>query len=318
MHKYMTWSEGKYFESNKLLESWQIERLLDVFKHRRQDTFVTIQDYDARGEVIGCPLYFDIDAESLMDAYGEAQDLVMMIEELYSVEPIVWFSGGKGFHVIAPLYIRHPRCHEIVDMIREQQFDSVECDLKVYRTRSMFRCENTWNIKGERYKVWVPQFPEAQLVDIIESAKDVVAPAWRDDWRISDLDIEEYVDKLPEYKPASFEGNHDFADMMPCLRNLWSEQVPPEGARHELALLMVRHCHRSGLEREQAQALFAAHPFWSGVDERDYLKIIRTIYNNGRSLIGCKHNKLLQANCIKFCKYNTGMTFKDTFKQEDK
>lgn len=316
MHKYMTWTSDKYFECNKLLEDWQIATLLDAFKHKKQDTFVTIQDYDARGEVMGCPLYFDIDASSLFDAYDECRNLVMMIEELYSVKPVVWFSGGKGFHVIAPLYVNHPRCHEIVKMIWQEQFDSVDCDEKVYRTRSMFRCENTWNIKGERYKVWVPTI-EADLHSIIDSAKDVVAPAWRESWSISDLEIKEYVDRLPEFKPAVFEGNHSFTDMMPCLRNLWSEQVPPEGTRHELALIMVRHCHRSGLEREQTHALFASHPFWSTVNENDYAKIIRTIYNNGRSALGCKTNKLLQANCIKFCKYNTGMTFKDTLRKED-
>lgn len=312
----MTWTDGKYFEGNMLLERWQINELLKAFKHKKREQFVTIQDYDQEGNIIGCPLYFDIDSPSLMDAHEEAKDLVERLEDQYNVTPFVWFSGGKGFHVMAPLYIRHHRCHEIVKMIWEDLFKQVECDPSVYRTRSMLRCDNTWNIKGERFKSYVPEI-NYPLDKIVKNAETQTPPAWRLRWGIpTDLPIQEYIDRLPEFKVGDFEADSNFvSDMMPCLKNLWTEETPPQGTRHELAHLMVRHCFRSELSREDTISLFANHPFWSQVNPNDYVKIVRSIYQNGKAVIGCKNNEYLLSNCVKFCKYNKGMSITDTFKR---
>lgn len=298
----MTWTKGKYFEGNQLLDRGQINTLLSAFCNEKIEQFVTIQDYNASGEIIGCPLYFDIDAPSLLDAYEDMQDLCEAIEDELQAPAIAWFSGGKGFHVMSPLYVRHPRCHEIVKMIWKDLFNHIDCDPKVYRTRAMFRVENTWNIKGDAYKI--PINWKASLVDILNGIKEPKLPAWRLNWRSKDMDISEYVDRLPTYSTKTLSEGVEFQSMMPCLSKLWEMEVPPEGSRHELAYLFIRHCFRSGLDRNDTSAMFAAHPFWKHVEQRDYEKIINSVYNSGHVHMGCKNNKLLQDNCFRFCKYN--------------
>ena len=308
MYKYMTWTEAKYFEGNQLLKRNQVAALLRCFSDRKLEQFVTIQDYDKDGDIIGCPLYFDIDASSLYDAYEEMQDLVDGIREEYNVEPRVSFSGGKGFHVIAPLYIRHNRCHEIVKLIWQEKFKSVECDPKVYRTRAMFRVENTWNIKGNKYKI--PVYPNDELHTMINRA-DSMCMRVDKSWDAKDLDVSEYIDRLPTYKEREASGDITFTDMMPCLKNLWSMPVPPEGSRHELAHLFIRHCFSSGLDRYETESQFDAHPFWKDVNSRDYTKIISSVYGNSIAMIGCKNNEMLQGNCVKLCKYNSKLNLWD-------
>jgi hypothetical protein len=313
MFKYMTWTEGSYFQGNQLLSREQINSLLETFSGKKSDQFVTIQDYDSDGSIIGCPLYFDIDSPSLFDAYTEMQSLVAGIKCEFGIEPLVYFSGGKGFHVMAPLYIRHKRCHEIVKMIWQDLFPAIECDPKVYRARSMFRCNGTWNVKGERYKVLVSsQLTLESMIRDSLNGRQSHPPGWITE----DMDVEEYIEQLPVFKQVEFDGNSDFvSDIMPCLKNLWLETVPPEGTRHELAHLMVRHAFRTGLDRDSTIALFTSHPFWSQVNRRDYEKIVRSVYQTGKAHVGCNNNDYLQSNCVKFCKYNKGMSIKDTFKQ---
>lgn len=310
MYKYMTWTEGKYFEGNQLLSLEQREILLESFSGRKLEQFVTIQDYDSDGSILGCPLYFDIDAPSLYDAYESMQTLVSGIVDEFNIEPYVFFSGGKGFHVIAPLYIRHPRCHEIVKLIWKDLFPVVDCDPKVYRTRAMFRLNNTWNLKGERYKIQVHK--SECLNSMMDKAKEI-RPTWIVNGRYNciDLDVTEYISQLPTFTQKVSSGEINFSDMMPCLKNLWANPEPPEGQRHELAHLFIRHCFNSGLDEADTEAMFATHPFWGTVERRDYKKIITSVYRNGVAMLGCKNNELLQNNCVKFCKYNTNLKLWD-------
>lgn len=312
MYKYMTWTEGKYFEGNYLLGREQITSLLNTFVGKKLEQFVTIQDYDAEDNIIGCPLYFDIDAASLIDAYEEMHDLVDQIKEEYDVEPHVWFSGGKGFHVIAPIYIRHERCHEIAKMIWQEKFTSVECDPAVYRTRAMFRVSNTWNIKGDRFKIPVDYNDE--LHKMIQDAEIMRININQAEWKTYDLELTDYIDRLPTFSDKIASGEISFDGMMPCLKNIWAMDVPPVGSRHEIAYMFVKHCHQAGIDEHDAEAMFSSHPFWSTVNERDYQKIITSVYRAGSAMIGCKNNELLQSNCVKFCRYNTGMSISATLR----
>ena len=318
MYKYFTWTdESGYFCGQNLLHRSQIEKLLEHSK-APEEAFATIQDYDEEGNCIGCPLYFDIDSPSLWDAYNEMQELVEDLRCTLEIEPLVWFSGSKGFHVVCPIYIRHERCHEIVRMMVDDVTDIG--DRSVYRSRSMWRCNNTWNAKGLSRKI--PIMPHWKLEDAVDFSKTEIenrshVPAlmirWRQQYR--DANIAKYISRLPTFEERMTEIGDDFSkDFKPCMRKIWEAESPPEGQRHHFLHIMARHCYRSGLSSSEAIHLFATHHFWSTVKARDYEKVIMSVYRNGKGLIGCKtgtDSEVLQPFCSKLCNINDEMRIAD-------
>jgi hypothetical protein len=305
MYKYFTWTDDEgYFRGQQLLGYEQISTLLSHLPSK-SEAFATIQDYDAEGNCIGCPLYFDIDSPSLWDAYHEMQELVEDLRAALEAKPLVWFSGSKGFHVVCPIYIRHERCHELVKLMVDDVTDIG--DRSVYRSRSMWRCNSTWNSKGEGYKVQVHS--NTMLEHMIEmSTNGTHDPHKPSDWGMRDADISAYIPKLPKFEDKIGKIDGDFLeDFRPCMRKLWEMDAPPEGQRHQFLHIMARHCFRSGLSKEEAEQLFATHHFWSTVRERDYTKVIASVYRTGRGLIGCKHGRdaeVLRPHCSLICALN--------------
>lgn len=304
MYKYLTWSDGTYFEGQSLYSRAQCNNLLRSLSNTKKEVYATIQDYNQDGTCIGSPIYFDIDSSSLYDAWETARELKSLADDEFDCDSFVWFSGGKGFHILSPLYVRHPRCHEIISTIIEDMFKHLDLDLSVYRNRSMLRVDNTWNIKGNNYKVACDNWNQLSLSNIINSASRPAVSDWKQRWKPIDLDITEYIERLPAFKPSDVTSSLNFNDMMPCLKNLWMAAEPPEGKRHELAYVFVRHCYRSELSQEETASLFESHVFWGKVRANDYLKIIRSVYTRGQGGMGCNTNALLQDNCVIACKYN--------------
>lgn len=312
-YKYFTWTDDGYFQCQQLLSEEQIRSLLP-FIHTQSEVFATIQDYTETGETVGCPLFFDIDAESLADAHEEMINLVENIRCEYDVDPLVYFSGGKGFHVIAPLYIRHKRCHEIAKMIADEL--KVECDPAVYRTRSMFRCNNTWNEKGRRFKVNIRQ--ELKLQRVLQMAGNnhdrIKTPAFP----VADMDISEYVAKLPDREEV-FTGSGKNVTMPPCIKRLWDLDKPPSGHAHQLAHIMARYCLINGLDKHDTMGIFSKHHFWSTVKARDYEKVIESVYRVGTARIGCKtgrDSELLTQYCHLVCQFNDDFKIENVLRRE--
>jgi hypothetical protein len=312
VYKYFTWTDNEgYFRGQQLLHKSQIAVLLEHTK-KPSEAFATIQDYDKDGNCIGCPLYFDIDSDSLWDAYNEMQELVQDLRASLEIDPLVWFSGSKGFHVVCPIYIRHERCHEIVKMMIDDVTDIG--DRSVYRTRSMWRCDSSWNAKGNGYKVAVN--PLSALQDMKTwSTENIHYPITQNWVGIRDANIEKYIPKLPTFTERMSEIGDDFMkDFKPCMKTIWEMESPPEGYRHQFLHIMARHCYRSGLSSSEAIKLFAYHHFWKTVNARDYEKVISSVYRSGHGLIGCKKGRdseLLTQYCSKACNLNEEMTVFD-------
>lgn len=314
MFKYYTWTHesDEFFRGNDLLSRLQIKALLGYLA-RKQEAFATIQDYDADGNMVGCPLYFDIDSPSLFDAYQDMQAVVSEYDDA-----MVWFSGSKGFHVIAPIYIRHPRCHEIAGMMARDL--PVDVDPIVYRTRSMWRCEGTYNPKGGMFKVMVD--PSESLDRMIVRARE--GDSYMGKKSMNDIDpgqLKQLADNLPtDIVMAKIQTDFE-NDMTPCIKKLWDMCEPPDGQRHSLAYIMTRHCHRSGLTQDEAVRVFSTHHFWSTIKPRDYEKIIASVYRTGRDSIGCVNGRdsdMLRQYCSNSCKYNENWMgdFKDVLQEK--
>jgi len=306
MYKYFTWKSGKYFKGQELLHTDQINSLLNcVVDSVKQETFSTIQDYDEDGNTLRCPLYFDIDDTDLLSAYETMQVLVRDLSCEYDIDPYVWFSGSKGFHVVLPFYINSNRCHEIAKVIASTFCSKI--DPAVYRTRSMWRVHGSINPKTGMFKV--PVLKGQTLDEILKNSKDRhIYPVGYNTFA-----DEKFIDEcvriekdLPELNYVStLNTNMDFVkDMTPCLIRIWNMETPPESSRHQICHIMSRFCFSCGLSTSEASSVFKAHPFWSNVNSRDYDKVISSVYKSGKAHIGCKFGNdadLLQSNCNGLC-----------------
>lgn len=311
MYKYFTWTDTQgYHKGQELLERSQIATLLQHMA-APSEAYATIQDYDSDGNIIGCPIYFDIDSLSLEEAYFNMASLVDDLAMDFEVTPAVWFSGSKGFHIVLPIYINHPRCHEIAGMIAKEY--KQETDPSVYRLRSMWRCDKTYNLKGKNYKTRIPE--SEWFGDMIKrSAAGRHLDNWPA-WVMKDLDIEGYVAKLPERTTVQLPDNGD-SIMMPCLKKIWDMDKPPIGMAHQLCHLVSRWCYQSRLSEDEAIGLFSVHHFWKDVKPRDYEKVIASVYRTKRAMIGCETGRdaeLLRPQCERYCPYNKEFNPQEVF-----
>jgi hypothetical protein len=186
-------------------------------------------------------------------------------------------------------------------------------DRSVYRTRSMWRCDNTWNEKGSRFKNRVN--PSLSLDSMMIQARNKHDGTVHG-WGMRDADISAYIPRLPKFedKVKGSYASDFYEDFRPCMRKLWEMDAPPEGQRHQFLHIMARHCFRSGLSRHEAEQLFANHHFWSTVNERDYIKVITSVYRTGKDQIGCKKGRdaeVLRPHCSLICALNDEL---DVFK----
>jgi len=143
-YRYYTFSNKNGFMTKwTFLSEKQIEVKLAYRSDR--DCFYSIQSYDEKGESKECPLYFDFDGPS---AKADAMSLMHKIKDVLGVYPRVWDSGGKGYHVIVPVTIQHPRCEKIAKHIAKTFNPGKAWDDVVYKSRNMWRIPNTLNAKG--------------------------------------------------------------------------------------------------------------------------------------------------------------------------
>jgi hypothetical protein len=306
-HKYFTWiNDEGYYRGQDLLSVDQIISLLRYHNYS-QEIHATIIDYDMNAKAIGCPLYFDIDCPDLIEAWGQMRNLVDDLLIDYNIEPRVYFSGSKGFHVLMPLYIEHPRCHEIARMIAEEY--GTEIDTQVYRERAMMRMPTSINTKTGLYKVEV--IPSDSLTCILERAKSkgMMKPFTYSTSELFKSKVQECIADLPDVnKRRELIIGGDFeADMTPCMRTLWEMKRPPQGQSNQFFHVMARHCFKCGLSIDDAIATFNAKKYWQFFEPRDYEKVIGSVYTSGKAMIGCysgRDKDLLTKYCDSLCKFN--------------
>lgn len=135
--------------------------------------FSTIQSFcnstKTKGELHWSPLFFDLDAEDADDeeqlienlkvALSDARKLVDFFLTGFEIEPQVWFSGRKGFHVIVPgelcgatpgRKLTYYWKHIAAAIAKKLELETL--DWRVYSIPRMWRISNTQHKSG-RYKI---------------------------------------------------------------------------------------------------------------------------------------------------------------------
>jgi hypothetical protein len=291
-----------------LVETNEVAHALATFGFPYQ-VFTSITQYDEEGIPLRCPPYFDIDSESLEEAYGNMLELCDGLRSNFQVEPLVYFSGKKGFHVLLPFLITHKRC---IDIARSFAKDYIELlDMCVYKTKQLWRVNKSWHSSGKRYKVLLPE-----RIPPLEMCIKLSAGQISDKRKIVEIESDLFSDMikdtldglaaLPLIKPVA--NNAAVSSLRvnpPCLINLWNlKDGPPKGKRHGFINVFTRHLRLKGYTENQVLDLFNSHPFWSTYPESEYVKVVRTIFNYKEVGFGCKSGigkDVMRAYCESSC-----------------
>jgi hypothetical protein len=124
----------------------------------------TIQVFDSDIQTDNEPhqsdLFFDIDSSELELALKDSITLSMYFKSYFDIEPKIWFSGSKGFHILIDhRYIGtvpNPILTKVYMYLADYFVSHLKLttvDLGVYTTPRMWRIPNTINPKSGLYKI---------------------------------------------------------------------------------------------------------------------------------------------------------------------
>lgn len=330
--RYLTWKEGKYHRGGNLLSEAQIANLSLILIPKFQ-VFASIQTYSESGEIISCPFYMDLDGD-FYEALLDAQYATHLIMEAMGVEPLVFFSGNKGFHIIVPVDVHHPYCHYASKFWASMVSKTLTTlDNKVYRSRSMFRMENSKASREGSYKVRlsIDELMNLKKEDILKLAMnprdhDMPIPNMsKINMEIVQQAIQGGETLIP---PPPNTQNDDFLsdfkeDFTPCLKKLLYE-TPAEGSRNTAVFVLAKFLKRCDFNFDDGLNIVLSQPHWSEYEQEDnggVSKVFKTIYRNGEiPHIGCRGSTdqaaLMRTKCEEFCFFNSKMpNFSEVFKR---
>jgi len=311
---------NKQWHLNSLFPNEEIKDMIRQLPDN-YEAFASIQNYDAQAKIKSCPLYIDIDASSLYDAWEIAKDTWRKLREDFQINPYIYFSGSKGFHIIMPLLIKHERCHKIAQAIAEDY--CVDLDKSVYTSRRMWRCNGSFHSKTGNYKIKIPEAESMYLLDnVLELSKAGKYEKYREHdftYRKNDLFdylVKEAVSKLKNTTELT-SRIAPFKDLDPCVLKLWELTEFKEGDRHNTLYLLARSCVKAGDSESQALARFSSHPYWKEYSWYDVKKVVSATYRAKFAHWTCHGNgtdsRILNEYCIgKSCAWHKDFAFKIT------
>ncbi len=143
--------------------------------------FCTVQRFEdsthKEGELQTAPMYFDLDSENIQESLRDARTLVDALTKGFDIEPQIWFTGNRGFHIEVPAGVMgiepHPHLTYHYRYLAEDLIERTTvktADRTVYSIRRMWRIENTKHSKTGLYKV---RLTPSELMGTIESIREL-------------------------------------------------------------------------------------------------------------------------------------------------
>jgi hypothetical protein len=326
MHfKYFAWIEGEHWHCQELISEPQIRGLLSSLRSRHQ-CFCTIQNYDANGNIVSCPIYVDLDGDP-EEALADTRYAVYVIEQNLNVTPWIYYSGNKGYHLIIPHDIAHPLAHLIVKHIALNIGSLPTVDKTVYRPRAMLRVNGSRASKVGRFKT---QLTRAELFDMTPDKIEKISYQNRmiplpeiDTAKMTDTDawekmVSEAIANLPTFKTVDAITLHaaDAAEeMTPCLKSILTQAPPDNRGWNQRIFLLGRFFKRCGIDQDSAVKIFLAQPHFAELDKKEGYAAIRgrmkSLYNSRRApVLGCKNSDdrdLMKTYCDPWCHFNSSI-----------
>lgn len=290
---------------------------------RKADKFLTVYGYDSQdyhaARMYG-PLYFDTDAEGNVPlALQEARAIVDLLTKKFPAHGIrVWFSGNKGFsiEVDATLCLAEPM--EDLNLAYRRLAEDVcerlsltTMDRVIYDRARLWRLPNTWNAKGEHYKIPLT-LDHLRLLDADQIAEMAHKP-------VTDLEPAEpfteeeiargrqFIESVvalvqqeleaagPGYDPSVLPKLPE--EDIPCVQALLSDRLSEHEGRNNALWTLATFWRQQGLNPEEiADRVFTVNATYDPPMERgDVTTILRSVQRNQKR-VGCR-SPLLSERC---------------------
>ena len=317
VYKYLAWESNGRFNGQKLLSSNQIESVVAslLCNPKAQSIFTTIQDYDKDGNIIKCPIYVDIDSTAIKLAHKDAIKCMEWFESKFNVTPTIYFSGGKGFHLVLNYDIVSIKCHDIVRTIIEAcKVESV--DYRVYTSHRLWRLPNSFNLKGNRFKIELTreELLYCELEQIMDYAKK---PAKNKEPKML-LGVRDNIiqDAIAKYHSKIVKNTlkpnkaalPSIDNITPCIKSLLSS-CPVNGTRNATIVILARFFKSCGVPQTEALNIILSNKHWNDyqVAENGVAHTVNCIYKSQReSIVSCRGNdgKIMKTYCDLMCQWN--------------
>lgn len=254
-------------------------------KYNNTDIFRSIFTYDSldfSNALISGPLYFDIDFvgednESFYRFNLQASHCVITLQQYLKIPPSqinLYYSGHKGYHIIVPKevlflgFCDHKKLLKdykdlavVIKQEWENRFESeYYLDLRIYDHRRMFRIPNSFNSKGQRYKILLPgsSYSKVRYDDLRSMALNCsgyveqpgeFSPVTREIWDLLTTEKDdEHVDIKRSHTKKKFKSN----EILPCVQNIIDTPVT-EGSRNNTAIILASALFQQDLSFEDVQ-----------------------------------------------------------------
>jgi hypothetical protein len=316
-YRYFAWILHKWWRGNQLLSARQINAILPGLSDNQH--FMSIQTYDRPGNILHCPLYIDIDSTDRMKALEDARYVFYVLEDTLNTQPNVFYSGNKGYHIVIPYNIEHPRCHLIAKALATNICSSIgTIDTKVYTPHRMWRCVNSPASRPGYYKVQLtkPELFNFQLSEIEQlgtSPRPYVN--FCDTSKIPEEFLEHLWSLSEQVINIVYKDKSDFAasnvhdDITPCLHHLLTKGPEHGTSDWNISIhLVARFLRRCALSLDESLDYVLKIPAWADYESarNGVVKVLKSVYRNDlRQHIGCRGQseeaQLLRKHCDQLC-----------------
>lgn len=313
-YKYMAWKEGShgYWSGGKLLSSSQITALL-YHLPKEVEKFESVQTYKEDGTATHCPIFADFDHKVLSRARTDTIDFTRSIMYHLNVIPDIYYSGNKGFHVIVPYELEHPKCHLLAKGVIDQLGGGLKTlDQTVYRTKSLLRMPNTPASKPGRFKIKIPQatllhMSDDDLIGLSERPGRI----FTDEYDGSKLNMDFLADMLKDIVGNLKSYDHLTTQMRfsmtPCIEKIFYTPVD-EGSRNRSIFILAKFFKGAGKNLEDTLELLLEQEHyaqWERSGEVKVRSVVTSVFRNRISpTLGCKtgvEGEILREYCNDFC-----------------
>lgn len=280
--------------------------MLDDKEH---EIYATIQDYDEHGNTLGSYIYVDMDGELALD------DTRSFVKRLVNdgIYPQCYYSGGKGFHVCVKHWVDGERSHDIIREWVCGKGSYPSLDLAVYTTHRLWRVVNTWNMKGNAFKIPLTLFELFNLTidDIRYLARlrrKYTHNSYVEDRKSLQSEIEFIIKEKLIVKSLGRGERKTEIVKTPCITRVLLD-CPCLGFRNQTIFLLARFFYAQGLSEDESIDQMLEHDHWQAL-EREVRSVMKSVYRRnivrGISCInGTVSSELLRKHCDPYaCKFD--------------
>lgn len=306
----------------KLLSKFQINKVRGNLG-KRYSLFTSIQTYSKDGVIEYCPLYADFDGP-INKTRDDAVDFVMLCMELFGIEPYCYFSGSKGFHVVVPYKVAHPRCGEIVGIAIE---DLVGDSLPTL-DRTIYGYKRMWRLNGSVHQATGLNKIRLTLDEFMNESNDKIKElasthTIRTDIPDPDLDkadeitmiglLNSAITNLPPITRRSPIVNNYvdiIEELTPCLIHLINHG-PAVGERNRAIYIFARFFKNKGVSESAGKKILLDQPHYQDMEDLEdgmVSRVFKSVYSKSENKsVGCRSgadSHVLKQYCSKFCWFN--------------